>query len=191
MENEIKNLIKKLSSEGLQFLDLSEYKKYNLSIYNKYLYLDCGSEHYQLLANISSNLNNKIIYDIGTNYGASALALGFNKKNNVTSYDIINLLPCEINEENIKFEIGNCLNDNDLLNADLIFLDTAHDGSFEEIFLDHLIIKQYKGVVIMDDVNEYPILRLLAEKISQANNLEIIDLTHVGHYSGTLALFFK
>lgn len=191
MENEIKSLIKKLSSEGLQFLDLSEYKKYNLSIYNEYLYLNCGSEHYQLLANISSNLNNKIIYDIGTNYGASALALGFNKKNNVTSYDIINLLPCEINEENIKFEIGNCLNDNALLNADLIFLDTAHDGSFEEVFLDHLIVKQYKGVVIMDDVNEYPILRSLAEKISQANNFEIIDLTHVGHYSGTIAIIFN
>lgn len=191
MENEIKNLIKKFSSEGLQTLDLNEYKKYNLSIYNEYLYLDSGKEHYQLLANISSNLNDKIIYDIGTNYGASALALAFNKKNNIVSYDIVNLLPCEINEQNIKFEIGNCLNDDALLNADLIFLDTAHDGSFEEIFLDHLVVKQYKGVVIMDDVNEYPILRLLAENISQTNGFEIIDLTRVGHYSGTLALIFK
>jgi len=191
MENEIRNLLKKFSLEGLQFLDLSEYKKYNLSIYNEYLYLDCGKEHYQLLANISSNLNDKAIYDIGTNYGASALALGFNKKNNVTSYDIINLLPCEITEENIKFEIGNCLNNDALLNADLIFLDTAHDGSFEEIFLDQLVVKQYKGTVIMDDVNEYPILRLLAEKISQANGFEIIDLTHIGHFSGTIAIIFN
>lgn len=191
MENDLINLIKELSNSNLTKVDLSEYKKYNLNIYNEYLYLEFGKEHYQLLANISQKTNNKTFYDIGTNYGASALALSFNKTNKVKSYDLINLLPCEISEENINFEIGDCTKDSDLLNADLIFLDTAHDGSFEQVFLDFLVEKSYRGIVIMDDVNEYPILRFLAEKISNANNFEIIDLTHVGHYSGTLALIFN
>jgi hypothetical protein len=191
MDNELISLIKELSNSNLPEIDLSEFKKYDLNIYNEYLYLQCGKEHYQLLANISQKTNNKKFYDIGTNYGASALALSFNKTNEVKSYDLINLLPCEILETNISFKIGDCIKDADLLNADLIFLDTAHDGSFEEIFLDFLVENSYRGIVIMDDVNEYPILRFLADKISQANDFEIIDLTRIGHYSGTLALIFK
>lgn len=191
MKNETTDLIKSLAINGLSKIDLSEYKKYNLDIYNQYLYLDFGIEHYQLLANISSNLKDKTFYDIGTNYGASALALGFNKSNKVKSYDVINLLPCSISEENITFNIGNCIEDDLLLKADLIFLDTMHDGSFEKIFLDHLVENNYKGLVVMDDVNEYPILRSIAENVSQKNNYEIIDLTHIGHFSGTLGLVFN
>ena len=48
-----------------------------------------------------------------------------------------------------------------------------------------------EGVVIMDDINEYPILRKIAENISQTNGFEIIDLTHIGHYSGTIAIIFN
>jgi predicted O-methyltransferase YrrM len=187
----IKDLLNKFANEGLSSLDLGKFKKYNLDIYNEYLYLNSGREHYQLLANISSCFENGKFYDIGTNYGASALALAFNNKNNVTSYDIINLLPCAISEENIKFKIGNCLDDENLLSADLIFLDTAHDGNFEEIFLNFLVNKKYNGVVVMDDVNEYPILRQIAKSISQTNKFEIVDLTHVGHYSGTIAIIFN
>lgn len=185
------NLVKNLDSNSLQKINLEEFKKYDLSIYNEYLYLDYGREHYQLLANISSAVNNKLFYDIGTNYGASALALSINKTNIVKSYDLVNLLPCRIDEKNISFNIGNCLDDIDLLNADLIFLDTMHDGSFEKIFLDFLVKSNYKGLVIMDDIYEYPILKSIAYEISKINNYELVDLTSVGHYSGTLAIIFN
>jgi hypothetical protein len=190
MDNQIKKYLKNLNKSCIPKINLDEFKKYDLKIHNKYLYLDFGIEHYQLLANISTNVNNKIFYDIGTNYGSSALALSVNKKNKVESYDVVKLLPCEISEENINFNIGNCINDLNLLSADLIFLDTMHDGSFEKALLDHLVNNSYKGVVIMDDVNEYPILRLIANDIAKANNYEIIELTSIGHYSGTLAIIF-
>lgn len=185
----MKEFIKNLKT-NLKDIDLTQYKKYNLDIYNKYLYLQAGLEHYQLLANISEEHDNKLFFDVGTNYGASAIALANNKKNKVVSYDIKDVLPCKINEDNIDFCIGDVLKDDRLLNADLIFLDTNHDGSFEKIFLDFLVENKYKGIVIMDDINEWPILRNIAEEISDKNNIELLDLTEIGHYSGTLALIF-
>lgn len=187
----MKQFIKKIQSEGLLNINFDQYKKYDLSIYNEYLYLEAGKEHYQLLANISNNFNNKVFFDVGTNYGASAIALGHNKSNKVISYDIIDLLPTKINEENIEFVIGDVLKDERLITSDFIFLDTMHDGAFEKVFLDFLIEKKYSGVVALDDVDEYPILRSIAENICKLNNFELIDLTHIGHFTGTLVINFN
>lgn len=186
----MKNYIKQINKENIKNIDLSIYKKYDLSIYNEYLYLKPGREHYQLLANLSEDFSDKLFFDVGTNYGASAIALGNNKNNKVVSYDIKDLLTCKIEEENIEFCIGDVFKDERLLVSDMIFLDTFHDGSFEKVFLDFLVKNKYKGIVLMDDINEWPILRQIAESIAKENNLQIIDLTEIGHYSGTLALIF-
>lgn len=168
-------------------LSFERYKKYNLDNGNKYFYLGEGEEHYQLLAKISREFSGKMFFDIGTYRGCSALALGFNKENKVISYDVLSCLCDDINESNIEFNIGDAIQDNRLLESDLIMLDTAHDGVFEQKILDFLTKEKYKGIVIMDDVNLYPSLRIIAEK----THLEILDLTPIGHYTGTLAIFFS
>jgi tRNA1(Val) A37 N6-methylase TrmN6 len=47
-----------------------------------------GENHYHLLANISNQINNSTIIDLGTYRGSSALALSYNKTNKVHTFDI-------------------------------------------------------------------------------------------------------
>lgn len=186
------NILKIIKDKKLKNLDLKQYsEKYDLGNNNIYLCLEAGKEHYQLLANISNCLNNAILFDIGTLTGASALALAFNKNNKVKSYDIKNHKQCEISEENINFVIGDVLKDKDLIKSDLILLDTFHDGSFEKVFLDFLIEKNYNGVVILDDTIEWIELKNLITEFKTKNpSVEVIDITDIGHYTGTTALIF-
>lgn len=186
----MKDIIKNLKSIT-EIIDLSKkYKKYDLAEGNEYLYLNPGVEHYQLLSYLSNKVTDKLFFDVGTFRGSSALALGYNEKNRVISYDVENKKNCDISEPNIEFKLGNCIEDSSLLNADLILLDTAHDGVFESRFLKHLKDSKYSGVVLMDDVNVYPVLLDLANQLKERNVVELVDLTGIGHFSGTLALLF-
>lgn len=190
----MKNIINKLKNlNKLPInIDLNLYKKYDLLEGNEYLYLNEGVEHYQLLAYISSKLDNKLFFDIGTYRGSSALALAYNKKNKVISYDIINQRNCNFyDEDNIEFIIGDSTLDERLLKSDLILLDTAHDGVYESRFLKYIKDNKYKGSVIMDDVNYYPILKNLANELEERGVVELVDLTKIGHFSGTLILNFN
>lgn len=183
---ELKNLTKLPNN-----INFDSYRHYDLLEGTSYFYLNEGEEHYQLLAYLSSKFDNKLFFDIGTYRGSSALALGYNKSNTIISYDIIDEKKSKfLDEKNIEFIIGDSIKDNRLLKADLILLDTAHDGVYESRFLKFIKDNNYKGIVIMDDVNHYPILKKLAEELQQRNVVELIDLTRIGHFSGTLALLF-
>lgn len=184
--NDLKNLSSLPTS-----IDFSRYKKFDLREGNKYFYLKEGIEHYQLLAYLSSKVNDRVFFDVGTYRGSSALALGFNKTNKVVSYDILDEKVCDFSDEsNIEFVVGDSIQDSRLLTADLILLDTVHDGGYESVFLKYLKDNNYKGVVIMDDTNLYPILKNLAEQLESRHIVELIDLTAIGHFSGTLVLNF-
>lgn len=190
----MKNLIKELQfkTELPNNIDLNYYKKYDLSEGTEYFFLPEGKEHYQLLSYISSKFDDKLFFDIGTYRGSSALALGFNKKNKVISYDIVNEKKCLFDDENnIEFLLGDATENEQLLKSDLILLDTAHDGIYESKFLKYLKDNKYKGIVIMDDVDYYPILKDLAKQLEERNVVELIDLTKIGHFSGTLVLLFN
>jgi predicted O-methyltransferase YrrM len=190
----MKEIIKKLKNKSkLPYnLDFSRYNKYDLVEGNEYFYLNEGKEHYQLLAYLSNEFNNGLFFDIGTYRGSSSLALSYNKNNKVISYDIINQKKCNfLNENNIEFIIGNSMENENLLKSDLILLDTAHDGVYESRFLKYVKDYNYKGIIIMDDVNLYPVLKDLAKQLENRNVVELIDLTSVGHFSGTLALLFN
>src|SRR5688572_29296070 len=87
-----------------------------------------GKQHYQLLAYLSTLVNDCIIIDIGTHRGSSALALSYNPTNKIMSYDIINNVTNQniINRRNIIFNIDNIfdnLESSSLLSAPIIFLD--------------------------------------------------------------------
>lgn len=137
-------------------------------------------EHYKLLAYLVSQFFGKIIFDVGTHHGGSALALAYNPSNKVVSYDVYAQSKI-LDASNIELNIGNVLNDDRLIDANLILLDTTHDGIFEKEFLNHLIQNDYKGILLLDDINLNDEMREFWAGIQ----IEKHDITPLGHWSGT------
>ncbi|MCH7749277.1 MAG: hypothetical protein IH939_14405 [Acidobacteria bacterium] len=69
----------------------------------------------------------------------------------------------------------------DLISSPLIVLDTAHDGVFERRVYDMLDAAGYEGLLLLDDINLNTAMQDFWRQISR----EKIDLTPIGHWSGT------
>lgn len=163
-------------------MDLEKFRPYVSDIYTKFFWMEAGAEHYRLLAYLSTCYNDTTIIDLGTDKGCSALALSYNPSNRVISYDIEDRKVCPIDLPNIEFRIGNATEDRDeLLASPLILLDTAHDGVFEQQLYGTLVAGQYDGLLHLDDIYLNPTMQGFWERIG----LEKIDLTPLGHWSGT------
>jgi hypothetical protein len=138
-----------------------------------------------LLVYISQLYKGVTLLDIGSYQGSSAIALSFNKKNKVLSYDLVHQPEIqEIKIPNIKFIKGDVLKDE--ITAPFIILDTYHDGTFEQKFVDYLEKINYKGLVMFDDIY------LNNEMTNFWDGLknEKYDLTEIGHHTGTgIAIF--
>lgn len=149
-----------------------------------------GQEWYKLLAYISASLHNVNIIDIGSRHGASAVALGYNPENGVWSYDIKNWHPkCTL--ENVEFMIENLLDgDMELIDhADVITIDVEpHDGIKERQFLDKIRARDWKGILILDDIGPaWPETQKMWNEIPEIK----YDVTDIGHASGTGVVDFS
>ncbi len=140
-------------------------------------------EHYRLIAYLSTCFDHSLIFDIGTNKGYSALALSFNPRNRVISYDIVEGKQLRGAEQlsRIEYRIGNVLKDPRLLKAPLIMLDTDHDGGFERQFYDFLKENRYRGFLFLDDIHLNSAMIRFWDAIAEPKE----DLTDLGHYSGS------
>jgi 2-polyprenyl-3-methyl-5-hydroxy-6-metoxy-1,4-benzoquinol methylase len=181
--------ILKATKEQLNSIEFDSYRDSFLKkgYPNNWFFMEAGEEHYRLLAYIGSLYKSKTLLDIGSYQGNSAIALA-HSGNKIISYDLASQpIISKIKKDNISFEIGNILDNNDLiLSSPFIMLDTYHDGTFEQEFVDHLVKINYKGLVMFDDIN------LNKEMSNFWNGLknEKYDLTHIGHHSGTgIAIF--
>jgi len=151
-------------------------------------------EHYRLLSHLSWQLERgETVVDVGTFLGFSALALSHNQTARVISYDISQSIPATsdsftpLHRATIDFRLGDVLKDlPSLLHAPLMFLDTNHDGTFEREFIQELQRLKYQGIVLCDDINLNDEMRAFWADVS----LPKIDLTSVGHWSGTGAILF-
>lgn len=190
------NKILSVTNEELDNIDLSNYQDYADKVlkYKEWFFEKSGKEHYRLLAYITSLYQGANLFDIGTYKGFSALALSKNKNNKVYSYDILNEPEIEYLTKytnlstNIHFKIKDVILDRDiLLNSPFIILDTAHDGIYENIFIEFLIKNNWNGLLLLDDIYEFPELT----KIWKSIKLEKYDLTEKGHWSGTGLVIFK
>lgn len=145
-----------------------------------------GEEHYRLLAYLSTWFDGRVVFDVGTGGGHSALALSWNRGNRVISLDLGNFR-ATLNEgslPNVEFRIGECTEQPELLESALVFLDTSpHDGANEKKLFDHLVAGGFRGLLVMDDVNshQFPGVRALWNRIEVPK----IELTAFGHHSGT------
>lgn len=147
-----------------------------------------GDQHYKLLAWFSTQWSGVELIDIGSHHGASAYALAHNSKNNVLSFDIVNSVKCSA--PNIKWIQANLWDDpvrniwkDRLLASPFIFLDVdPHNGTMEMDFYQWLVKNKYQGLLVCDDIWYFYMMRqLFWANVSTPK----IDLTRVGHWSGT------
>lgn len=174
----------------IQTFNILHLKQYVTPNEQTYFDQSPGTNVYQLLAYLSNIFNNITIFDIGTRYGSSAIALSYNINNFVISLDTdkhyINHCKENIKLNNIQFECKNIIYDHnkyEILNAKLIYLDIdPHNGDEEKIMVDFLIQNNYTGIVICDDIGpSWPLLHNWWNTL----NISKYDLTEIGHYSGT------
>ena len=165
----------------------------------------CGDEHYFFLAALTSQLKNKKIIELGTHNGRSTVALNYgnlkyNNNNEIYTYDInYFLLPNIFRNTNINFRMENLFdgetrekNKEHILSSDIIFIDIdPHEGIMEYEMYCWLKDNDYKGILLFDDIH----LGAGHMGVTTGNSMQQfwdkiedqykIDLTSVGHWSGT------
>src|SRR5205085_11775980 len=131
------------------------------------------------------------IVNIGTKHGSSSLALSYNIKNKIISFDICDAVTnIKIKtRSNITFQIDNIFESLDkykdlLLSSSIIFIDTdPHQGIAELKLYNYLKHHNYDGLLIYDDIWHFEAMRNnFWYKIEDEYKF---DLTPWGHWSGT------
>lgn len=173
----------------------------NVTNYQHYYSQPPGGNHYRLFAYLSTLMpNDSVIVDVGTRHGTSAYAFSFNPKVKVLTYNLEQEPVGLINiPSNIDFRLGDVMEDDEVLTASLISVDTAHYGDWELEFFDWLISKNWHGITIWDDTvmntifphstepGQHPMRDIFLKGVLD-RGYEVIDLTHIGHITGTSAI---
>jgi len=184
---EILEKVLNVKNETLNLLDTKYANMYNLHHDIRYFHLPSGTEHYRLLMYISSLLDHKLIYDIGTYRCLSSIALSYTYKNKIKSFDVARALPMNPIIPNVSYYIQDVTTDPELINSNLAFLDVYHDGIFEDKFYAHLHEIGWKGLLILDDIHLNDPMKRFWSEISE----DKYDITSIGHWSGTGLVHFK
>ena len=152
---------------------------------NRNDWLPAGQSEYRFYAYMSTWFNKTTILDIGTRTGGSALALSYNPTNQVRSYDLIEQGASVIKKDNITWNIGDFMEDEDIDwdNVSIVMIDVdPHDGSQERVMMDWLREKGWKGILMHDDIGPgWPDIQLMWDEIPE----EKFDVTEIAHMSGT------
>ena len=173
----------KLDKDAIKSLDISDLAKQSLNAND---WLTAGQSEYRLYAWLSTQFNNTTILDVGTRTGGSALALSYNETNKVMSYDLQEQgASSGISKSNVQFNIKDFREDDtlDFDNISIIMLDVdPHDGVQEEEMFEWLEEKEWKGLVLLDDIGpQWPEIEDFWNRITYPK----INVTEVGHMSGT------
>jgi predicted O-methyltransferase YrrM len=183
--------LESVTNHILDNIDMTQIQRDAYHDVNNYISQKSGQNHYRLLTYISTLFDNKKILDVGTFKGWSALALSYNKNNTVISYDLCDSFPKSASQlkENIEYRIGNFLNNSSLiLEAPFIFLDIdPHDGIQEELIFRKLNKIGFKGIVMLDDIHYFEGMNKFYNNLAQRK----IDITHIGHSTGSAVVYFK
>jgi len=149
-----------------------------------------GKEHYKLLAYMSTLFNDTVLLDVGTNRGLSGLALSYNDKNKVISFDLEDVKQLTGWPSNVSYLLGWVTMPEykpTVMESSFIFLDTMHDGIFEHQFYHYLRSIGWKGILMLDDIKLNQRMKEFWECIEE----EKYDISKHGHWSGTGAVFFS
>lgn len=149
-----------------------------------------GVNHYRLLRwlggyTITNSVTPMPIFDaadIGAYMGFSAACLAMGGKY-VTSYDT------DFSHLHLKKEISVRFTKvyhahsfySEILNTNLILVDTWHEGKMERDIYDFLVANNWKGVLIYDDIYYNDAMKEFWASLPKPK----IDATHIGHLTGT------
>jgi len=176
----------------LNWLDLTELASCIINDEaRRYFLAPAGEEHYRLLADLSFQPALTLALDIGTFRGCSALALASDPKTEVVSFDLedkveLRQIPASAN---IRFVVDDVLKVQyiELIQrANLILLDTDHDGVFERQFFQRLLDLQWHGWLVLDDIYLNEAMLRFWESIHMPKE----DISQYGHWSGTGLVYF-
>lgn len=184
------NIIEKIlnvTNEELNSLVTDNINSYDMHFDTSCYHSTSGHEHYRLLIYISTLFNGDVLFDVGTNACRSAMALSYNVKNNVKSFDVLQIMPVNPSIPNVEFIIGDCTKNENIYKTPLIFLDVNHDGIYENLLYNFLKSVNWKGVLVLDDINLNDEMRDFWRNIKE----EKWDITSKGHWSGTGIVNFK
>jgi hypothetical protein len=163
-------------------LDVSHLRDMSLNIND---WQPAGHSEYKFYAYLSTFFHKTTILDIGTRTGGSALSLSYNPTNEVVSYDLVEQGASSIKKPNITWKIMDFMTDEtiDLDNVSIVMIDVdPHDGSQERVMMDWLREKNWKGILIHDDIGpDWPDIQLMWDEIPE----EKFDVTEIAHFSGT------
>ncbi len=181
----------KIEKSAVKDMNLSDISHYQLA--DGADFSEAGIEAYKFYAYISTLVNNCNILEVGTRFGRSALALAFNEKNNVLSFDILEQGASDIKRSNLKCVIGNFMDYGiDWNDIDIIMIDVdPHDGIKEREFMEYLKNQKWEGILILDDIlPNWPVIIPGADPVAMNkwwNEIteEKYDVSDVGHFSGT------
>lgn len=181
------NAILDVTNDHLNNIDMSRLETVHPCFGSEYISSPSGREHYRLLVYISSLFSNKLIFDVGTHACKSAIALSSNPLNRVKSYDVVQLEPINPKIDNVEYFIGNAIADPELCKSSVIFLDVCHDGIYEDILYNYLCSADWKGLLLLDDINLNGPMKSFWNKIKERK----YDITRLGHWSGTGVVVFE
>lgn len=166
----------------------------------QYIQMPAGKEHYRLLVWLGMQF--RYIVELGTYRGHSAVALAVGAKESgafVESFDIENHKDI-IDDDDLELLMiskESCFGDDEddyhrrvdhaIENANMIFLDTFHDGTYERVVLKYLRDIKWKGVLVMDDIFLNNDMREVWSEITERKE----DWTDIGHWSGTGIVYFE
>ena len=183
-------MIKKPTLATVKKIDLSPL--YPLAVDNpdnrRLLRGEAGVEHYKLLAWLSKKFDNATLVEIGTLGGLGTIALSYNKTNNVISFDI---RPHNWGNETPVNAVKKIVYEgymDEVCKASLIFYDAAHEGIEEQQFLDGLVVRDWHGVVVWDDIHLNPEMEAFWQNCIDAG-YKVEDWTDRGHSVGTGVMF--
>lgn len=179
--------MKKPTKEEVQAIDLTkQHQLTNSGRSAEFMNAEPSKEHYKLLAWFSSQFNNIKISEVGTLDGCGTLALSYNPKNKVTTYDVRFYDDRATFPKNVTCKLVDDTYLDEVVKSKVIFYDTMHDGVLEREFIVDLEKRGYKGIVIFDDIYLYDCMKSFWDDVKQRKE----DWTDLGHWSGTGVVFF-
>jgi len=95
-----------VSNQELDNINTSFINNYMFYHDTSYFHGPSGKEHYRLLCYISTLFSKEIFYDVGTNKCMSTAALSMSMKNQVKSYDIVEIIPANPILPRVEYILG-------------------------------------------------------------------------------------
>lgn len=149
-----------------------------------YLFDAAGFNHYRLLRWIGEHSDGKLIYDVGTYMGLSAGSLQYSGKNMVKTFDT-SFAALKLKSVHTNILTKEVVNENDipenLTDANIILVDTWHNGIMERKIYDELVAANWKGLLIYDDIYYNASMKGFWQSLPEPK----IDATNIGHSTGT------